>query len=186
MEKQEDRGRKKFFESIYPLGADEPKFAAEHAKLAGDPEKINAALKECDELYAEQERLADLPYAEFLKAQGHFETRLQHSGILARTLMPAISRTRLSYERNQCSLLLLRAGIQVALNGEQNAAATMVDPYSETGAAPFKYQKLPDGFDLSSALMSNDKPVSLRFAPMLPATPAAEKPPAPPENPGQF
>jgi hypothetical protein len=108
-------------------------------------------------VYGDLEKLVALPPAEFAKQYPPFKEKTKAANPLAGTLLPAIDKVRNSDHRNQARMAMLLAAIAVAQDGP-DALKSIKDPF---GDGPFEYRRLDTGFELTSKLLYEDKPVTL-------------------------
>jgi hypothetical protein len=78
---------------------------------------------------------------------------------LAKTLIPAITLARSKMDVIPADHALLKAGINVVLNGKEGLDVVK-DPHN---GEPFLYEKTESGFKLTSHLKINETPISLEF-----------------------
>ncbi|QEH35870.1 hypothetical protein OJF2_44270 [Aquisphaera giovannonii] len=107
----------------------------------------------CDELAA----LSALPPAEFDARYPDFRRRLKQDHPLAGYLLTTPDTVLAAQRRNRARIELLRAAVVVDRDGPAKLA-DIKDPF---GPGPFAYRATDAGFELSSALLSAGKPVTL-------------------------
>jgi hypothetical protein len=83
--------------------------------------------------------------------------RTEHEHPAAKLLLPAMQKVVTAKRRSEARMAMLLAAIAVVEGGEEKLAS-LNDPF---GDGPFTYRKLDNGFELSSKLQQNDKPVTL-------------------------
>lgn len=138
------------------------------ANLLVKPVLVKPMLNDLREKYDTMAKLMDLGEEEFGPAWSKFEnTVYQSPNPLVRLLLPAVGAAREAGYRYQLRGLLLAAAIDVTCGGQAKLKAH-IDPYGK--GVPFGYRKLDHGFELSSQLLYDNQPVTLRIGP-----PATEK-----------
>jgi hypothetical protein len=80
---------------------------------------------------------------------------------MAKLLLPAMDKVIATQRRSDVRMAMLMAGIAVVERGPEKIA-DFKDPF---GDGPFGYKKLKTGFELSSKLMHEGKPVTLMVGP---------------------
>lgn len=80
---------------------------------------------------------------------------------IAQTAGRSLERTRKILAIMEAKRAMLETAFAIVNNGKDQIAKSK-DPF---GHGPFKYQKMPGGFQLESALTHNDHPVTLRVGP---------------------
>lgn len=107
-------------------------------------------------VYDQLQAAASLPFAEQARKLDSIlaETRATNSfGVI---LLPAIQRAQLKEHRQLARQRLFQAALRVVASGKEQLQ-NMNDPY---GDGPFVYQGTANGFELSSKLVVENKPVS--------------------------
>lgn len=172
------------------VSGDDTDDKAELLRLFNSPEAMDAALRKLPPVYVEIETALAVPHSEFDVAWNKVNAAAANAGVLARWTRNSFVTLRSTLDRNDLQFALTRAGIRIALEGEK-AVPTLRDPF---GDGPLAYAKLPNGFQLTSVLIHNEKPTKALFGeaarklppPDLAPNPTeAIRPPAPP-NPGDF
>ena len=157
-------------------------------RLILDPEKTRIELKKVAVLYDEVEKMMTVPYAELAIARKTLDKHVEEAGSIAKMTLPAMGRIRDSMDSATLQLEMTRAAVQIVLKGEA-ALPQIRDPF---GDGLLKYKKLPEGFELTSNLTREGKPITHAFGEAARKAahvlPPAELPPAPPrdEKPGDF
>jgi hypothetical protein len=155
--------------------------------ILADAQMRDAEFKALNEAYDEMERLATVSYDKAEAQAQHVDVK-KKSGILAQMLLPAVFSTRKAVEISKTRSALIHAAVRVCLKNEV-ALNDLPDPYG----GKFTYTKLPTGFELTSTLITDGKPVSMKFGvrpehKALKTGPQSKgvAPPAPPERPRDF
>jgi hypothetical protein len=107
--------------------------------------------------YDELAKLVSLPKQEFDTQYAEFEKRAKAAAPMTSVLLPTMDKLVAKQDRNTARMALLLAAIAVANDGP-DALAKIDDPF---GDGPFEYRKLDGGFELKSALVVDEKPVTL-------------------------
>ena len=113
-----------------------------------------------EELDASYERLIDaagLPPSEFEGRVAAETKRLARNPLASVFGLPGISNIPYIFAKAETRMLMLRAAAAIVKDGPEKVK-DFKDPY---GAGPFEYRALPGGFELKSALVVKDKPVTL-------------------------
>lgn len=160
-------------------------------RIFATPEVFQAELRKLQPVYAAIETALSVPYTEYEPAMRNATALSANAGVLAKLVLPVFSSIRTALDRTELQFAITRTGIQIALNGEP-AALQSRDPF---GTGPFAYAKLPNGFQLTSSLTADNKPIRTLFGEAARKAPPpipnpinpqdAIRPPAPP-NPGEF
>jgi len=108
-------------------------------------------------LYDEQAELLRLPAKEYDAKYPEFVKRAEATWPVAKLLLPAMHKVVMADRRIDARMSMLIAGIAVVESGPKKLA-DIKDPF---GDGPFKYKKLDEGFELSSNLQEEGKPVTL-------------------------
>jgi hypothetical protein len=108
-------------------------------------------------VYDELAQLMALPPKEFDAKYPDFAKRAQAASPIAELLLPAMDKVIAAQRRTETRLAMLMAAIAVAEAGPEKLA-DIQDPF---GDGPFEYHKLETGFELSSKLVNEGKPVTL-------------------------
>jgi hypothetical protein len=122
-------------------------------------EEVLKLLDEFQAVYDELAQLVKLPAKEFDAKYPEFAQRAQAQNPIAELLVPAMDKVIATQRRTEVRLAMLLAGIAVAESGS-DALADIDDPY---GDGPFAYREVEGGFELSSGLVHEGAPVSVRF-----------------------
>jgi len=187
---QFDHADKKLLVQSVANGLESMEDKVELLRVFATREAFQAELLKLEPIYPAIESALTVPCTEYESAWRNVTTIAASAGVLAKLLVPTFARTRTVLDRTELQFAAARAGIQIALNGE-TAAPKSRDPF---GDGPFTYAKLPNGFELTSRLTAENKPIKTLFGeaarklpPPNPANNPAEaiRPPAPP-NPGEF
>lgn len=146
--------------------------------------KMKAIVAEVRAMYSECINCTRQPFKAAQTCLKALEAKVALMGPVPKNMFPGFISVTVMFEGETCNLLMLRAGIQIVLNGEKDAAKT-VDPY---GDGPFVYEGAKGGFVLRSRLdMATRKRASLNFFPEPLKENTAVLPPKPPaEDQGQF
>lgn len=107
--------------------------------------------------YDELARLVALPPAEFDVKFPAFVERARAANPVADLLLPAMDKVLAASRRREVRMSMLLAAIAVVESGPDKLA-DIKDPF---GDGPFSYRKLERGFELSSKLLDDGKPVTL-------------------------
>jgi hypothetical protein len=107
--------------------------------------------------YDELAELAALPPAEFDARYSEFARRANAASPVASVMLPAMEKTVAAQRRCETRMAMLLAAIAVVEGGPEKLA-DVKDPF---GDGPFAYRKLETGFELSSKLLEDGKPVTL-------------------------
>ena len=107
--------------------------------------------------YDELAELMALPPAEFDARYPEFAKRANATSPVAGVLLPAMEKTVAAQRRCEARMAMLLAAIAVVESGPEKLA-DIKDPF---GDGPFEYRKLDTGFQLSSKLQEDGKPVTL-------------------------
>jgi hypothetical protein len=147
------------------------------AMLAGEDTGALANVKSFDELiqiidkfqlvYDELGQLATLPPREFDAKDPAFVERANAASPVAKLLLPAMDKVMKAQRHSEVRMAMLLAGLAVIEDGPEKRA-DIKDPF---GDGPFGYRKLEKGFELSSKLQQDGKPVTLTIG-QAPAEPA--------------
>lgn len=134
------------------------------------PEKLKD-LQSLDELvevaedfqgtYDELAKLLELPPKEFDAKYPEFAKRAGEANPITAILLPAMEKVVATQRRTQARLEMLLAAAAVVESGPEKLAE-IADPF---GDGPFGYRKLDEGFELSSKLVYEGKPVTLVIGP---------------------
>jgi len=116
-------------------------------------------------LYDELAELVALPPAEFDARYPDFAKRAQSASPVAKTFMPAMEKVVVAQRRCEVRSAMLLAAIAVVEGGPEKLTEFQ-DPF---GDGPFEYQPLDTGFALSSKLLEDGQPVTLRVGQKEPA-----------------
>jgi hypothetical protein len=109
--------------------------------------------------YDELAQLVALPPAEFDAQFPGFVERARGASPWADLMLPAMNKVVAAQRRAQVRMAMLLASIAFVEGGEQKLAE-IKDPF---GDGPFAYRKLETGFELSSKLTEDGKPVTLKI-----------------------
>jgi len=107
--------------------------------------------------YDELAELAALPPHQFDAGYLEFAKRANAASPIAKVMLPAMEKTVAAQRRSEVRMAMLLAAIAVVESGPEKLAE-IKDPF---GSGPFEYRKLDTGFELSSKLLENGKPVTL-------------------------
>jgi hypothetical protein len=108
-------------------------------------------------VYDELATLVDLPKGEFDSKYPPFAERARSISPVADLLLPAMDKTLGVTRRGDARAAMLLAAIAVVEGGPEKLAG-IKDPY---GDGPFAYRALGEGFELTSKLVVDGKPVTL-------------------------
>lgn len=120
-------------------------------------EKAIAMMEDFLPVYDELARVVALPYKEFDAEYPAFVKRAVATSQAAEFLLPAMDKVIAAERRSEARMAMLMAAIAVVEGGPEKLAE-IKDPF---GDGPFEYRKLDAGFELSSKLVEDGKPVSL-------------------------
>jgi hypothetical protein len=120
-------------------------------------EQLIGEMRRFEPVYDELAQLAALPADEYDIKYPMFVERTEHEHPAAKLLLPAMQKVVTAKRRSEARMAMLLAAIAVVEGGEEKLAS-LNDPF---GDGPFTYRKLDNGFELSSKLQQNDKPVTL-------------------------
>ena len=125
--------------------------ALRHEKDFLIDQKNNPFYKQAIELNAELAKIADLSPDEFAKKIKTIKNPL------IKIQGPVLQRSCYIYAAVRAKTAMLKAAIAIRLGGKDKIKSTK-DPY---GDGPFRYKATKEGFELSSKLMMDGKPVTL-------------------------
>jgi len=125
-------------------------------------------MEDYQKVYDELAHLATLPWREFDAKYPDFQKRAEGASPVAKILLPAMKKVVAAQRHSEARLAMLLAAIAVVEGGEEKLA-DIKDPF---GDGPFAYRKLDPGFELSSKLTEDGKPVTL----VIGQKPTAPKP----------
>jgi hypothetical protein len=108
-------------------------------------------------VYDELSQLMALPAKEFDAKYPAFVERTEAAQPIAKLLLPSVQKIVTAQRRSEARMAMLLAAIAVVEGGPEKLAG-INDPF---GDGPFGYRKLEPGFELSSKLQENGKPVKL-------------------------
>jgi hypothetical protein len=123
--------------------------------------KLTQLLEDFQSTYDELGQLVMLPHAEFDAKYPEFVERARAANPMAELLLPAMDKVAAAQRKTEVRMAMLLASIAVAEGGPEKLA-DLKDPF---GDGPFTYRELPGGFELSSKLEADGKPVTVKFAP---------------------
>lgn len=149
------------------------------------PKLLETQLDKCDSIYEDYAKAFEAPFEESVVQLKKIEAKIADSGFIAKMMMPALLRCRISTERETCQRALLKAGVRIQLEGEA-AIKSAADPYAADKM--LDYRKTQFGFELTSQF-DRATPVKLQFGfdPNEKPQETSVKPPTPPkEDLGQF
>jgi hypothetical protein len=124
-------------------------------------DKLVEMMEEFQTVFDELAQLTTLPPQEFDAKYPAFVQRAEATSPVAKLLLPAMQKVITAQRHSQARTAMLLAAIAVVEGGPEKLA-TIKDPF---GDGPFEYQKLDKGFELSSKLQQQDKPVTLVIGP---------------------
>jgi hypothetical protein len=119
--------------------------------------KLVQYMEEFHSVYDELAQLTTLPPREFDAKYPAFVERAEAASPVAKLLLPAMRKVVTAQRRSQARTEMLLAAIAVVEGGPEKLKS-IKDPF---GDGPFQYQKLDEGFRLSSMLQVDGKPVTL-------------------------
>jgi hypothetical protein len=125
-----------------------------------DAVRFNDVAKMMEEFQATYDELAELmalPPAEFDARYPEFAKRARETSSASQLMLPAMEKTVTAQRRTEARMAMLLAAIAVVEGGPEKLAG-IKDPF---GDGPFEYRKLDTGFELSSKLLEDGKPVTL-------------------------
>jgi hypothetical protein len=120
-------------------------------------EKLVQIMEEFESVYDELAQLTTLPPQEFDAKYPAFVERAEAASPVAKLLSPAMQKVVAAQRHSQVRTEMLLAAIAVIERGPEKLAS-IKDPF---GDGPFEYRKLDSGFELSSKLQVEGKPVTL-------------------------
>jgi hypothetical protein len=146
-------------------------FPAKLAGLIGSPDKDEVlklieggraqpfidGLEAAGPAYDELRQLSLLPRAQFLARWPERQKELGANAVV-RMMLPAIAKCIDARDRYRARMALLQAALAVVRDG-QDALTKYPDPF---GAGPFEYVAAPNGFELRSRLVLDQKAVTVR------------------------
>jgi hypothetical protein len=133
--------------------------AADPLQSAVKFEEVLDLVEKFQSVYDELAELMALPPAEFDARYPEFAKRASATSPVAEVLLPAVEKTVAVQRRSEARLAMLLAAIAVIESGPEELAG-IKDPF---GDGPFEYRKLDTGFQLSSKLLEDGKPVTLEI-----------------------
>jgi hypothetical protein len=133
----------------------------ESLKHPGSLEEITKQLEGFFATYDELAKLVVLPPAEFEAQFPPFVKRARAANRMADLLLPSVDQALMTFRRGEARMAMLLAAIAVVESGPEKLAE-IKDPF---GDGPFGYKKLETGFELSSKLMEQGRPVTLTIGP---------------------
>jgi hypothetical protein len=122
-------------------------------------DEVLRLLEEFQSVYDELAQLVTLPAKQFDEKYPEFAKRARAENPIAELLLPAMDKVIAAQRRTETRLASLLAGIAVAERGP-TALAEIDDPF---GDGPFAYREVEGGFELSSGLVHEGSPVTVRF-----------------------
>jgi hypothetical protein len=131
-------------------------------------DEVVAMMDKFQSVYDELGQRMKLPPQEFDAKFPEFVKQANADSPIAKVLLPAMDKVVKAQRRSEVRMAMLLAGIAVVESGPEKLA-DLKDPF---GDAPFQHRKLDDGFELSSELQQDGKPVTLTIG----AKKASEKP----------
>ncbi len=120
--------------------------------------KLLGLLDETEKRYEEAAELMQVPPDQFESASLAFEKKVS-GNVFSNALVRGLPKVRNFVMRLETKWAMLAAAIALYKEGAK-ALSSVKDPY---GDGPFEYRKWDGGFELSSKLTYDDKPVSLTF-----------------------
>jgi hypothetical protein len=132
----------------------ETKAAAESVQSADEAVK---RLEELLPVYDELAKLVALPWKEFDARYPEFTRKAKAANPLAAAILPAVDKVLANQRRAQARLAMFKAAVAVVRGGPDKVKESK-DPF---GDGPFGYRAVGDGFELSSKLTYQGKPVVL-------------------------
>lgn len=133
--------------------------ATEELKNAESLEQTLKWVNDTLPAYDELARMVALSPAEFDKQYPAFKEETTRSSPVAAVLLPAIDKLRGTENRSRVRMDMLLAATAVVHSGPEALESTK-DLF---GDGPYEYRKLESGFELSSRLTHEGKPVTLRI-----------------------
>jgi hypothetical protein len=128
--------------------------AAESVKSADQAVK---GLEELLPVYDELAKLMALPWKEFEARHPEFVRKAKAANPLAAAVLPAVDRVLANQRRAEARLAMFKAAVAIVRDGPDQVKGTK-DPF---GDGPFGYRAVGDGFELTSKLTYQGKPVTL-------------------------
>lgn len=138
--------------------ADMVRAERKYAAAVGHEQGIDAMVQQLDGLYDELTQVVMLPPDQSEKGMKELAQKAKESGPMASILFPSFSKAMETDRYAQVQEAMLRAAIQVQLNGVDSLKAVK-DTF---GDGAFAYQKLPGGFELRSKLVYKGESATLR------------------------
>jgi hypothetical protein len=132
----------------------------EHPDLFKDAKSLDDVIAETQNFMATYDELAQLmmlPPKEFDAQFPAFAERARAASPIAEFLLPAMEKVVAATRRRDARMAMLLAAIAVVESGPDKLA-DIKDPF---GDGPFGYRKLDAGFELTSKLLDEGKPVTL-------------------------
>ena len=118
---------------------------------------VAAIMEKLQPTYDELAELMALPPTEFDARYPDFAKRAKETSPASQMMLPAMEKTVAAQRRSEARMAMLLASIAVVEGGPEKLAG-IKDPF---GDGPFEYRKLDTGFELSSKLLEDGKPVTL-------------------------
>jgi hypothetical protein len=131
--------------------------APEPLRTVESLEKLVQLVDEFQSVYDELAQLTTLPPREFDAKYPAFVERAEADSPIAKLLLPAMQKVVTAQRHSQVRTEMLLAAIAVVEGGPEKLES-IKDPF---GDGPFGYKKLDEGFELSSKLQAEGKPVTL-------------------------
>ena len=137
-----------------------------HQSFAADmpkqPAEAGRAISVSRELANEAVRIASLPPDQASTAAAAYKAKVAAAPAVCRkTAVVDPDHFAMTEVHHRVNMALFKAAILVVRNGPA-AVKSISDP---AGNGPFKYRKIPDGFELTSKLIARGEAVSLQVGP---------------------
>jgi hypothetical protein len=120
-------------------------------------EEARKLIADMEPVYDQLMQVFDLPFAEQTKKLETILNSERGKNPVGALLLPALHRCQQAEHRQKAREQLFQAAIRVVSNGKE-MLSNISDPY---GTGTFDYQATPGGFELSSKLIFQEKPVKL-------------------------
>jgi hypothetical protein len=130
-------------------------------------DEVVAMMDKFQSVYDELGQLMKLPPQEFDAKFPEFVKHAKAESPIAKVLLPAMDKVVKAQRHSEVRMAMLLAGIAVVEGGPEKLGS-IKDPF---GDGPFEYRKVDDGFELSSKLEQDGKPVTLTIGHKKAASP---------------
>jgi hypothetical protein len=150
---QAEERRAGSWRKIWQVGMEAP----EPLRSVESLEKLVQYMEDFQSVYDELAQLTTFPPREFDAKYPAFVERAEAASPVAKLLLPAMQKVVAAQRHSQARTEMMLAAIAVIENGPEQLES-IKDPF---GDGPFEYRKLDEGFELSSMLEVEGKPVTL-------------------------